>query len=192
MLRVIALSVIFLVSCSQPSTHVYEVREVVGTGSQFYDKGAVSYQGFLAAFRAYPWAEQVGIAAALEEQHENEAEEDSVFIPGPAIKVTDTATDGASMFVSAIGSADAFGYIVGIIYPKAFALELEGEAGDEHAKTKTELVRWAELFMVKPAALVERYAEKFFAGDAQSLLEYMRKAPPFASGEASEIVNLEE
>jgi len=39
---------------------------------------------------------------------------------------------------------------------------------------------------------VERYAQKYFTGDIDALLEFMRKAPPFLSGEASLIPNLGE
>lgn len=188
MIRAVFLSLIFLASCSQAGTHVYEERKVDGENSQFQRTGVVTYEGFVTAFRGYAWAEQVALYASVSDQSEGS----EVVVPGPAIKVTDATNDGASLFVSAIGSAQAFGYVVGIIYPKEFVLEPEAGVADQQETVKTETVRWAEVFVVKPPELVERYAQKFFAGDAQSLLDFMRKAPPFVSGEASEIANLGE
>lgn len=176
--KVLFLCLTLLAPGIQAATHSYEVRMASASDTRFQAQGPASYATFVVAFRQFPWAEQVVKSDAFFEDSGEEA-------VAPAIKVKrGTAAGSPSFFVSAIGKPEALGYVVGVVYPREFLLEPEGN--------ETETVRWAELFVVKPAALVERYAKKFFAGDIDTLLEFMRKAPPFASDEASLIPNLGE
>lgn len=181
MMRVFLLMLLLLAPGLQAATHTYEVRMAGYAQGQADQKGAATYGKFVHAFRSFPWAEQVGKAQEGAE---------------PSIKVLSTAQDGASLFVSVIGQPTAMGFVVGVIYPKtlegAEASEVAtGDAGKSE-KDSAETVRWAEVFVVKSPKLVERYAQKYFTGDIDALLEFMRKAPPFLSGEASLIPNLGE
>lgn len=168
---------LFMAPDLRASAHSYEVRSVKDNKGSLVSMGPASYATFVVAFREFPWVEQV----VKSDIFFADSEEESV---APALKVNSAAAEQASFFVSAIGKPSALGYVVGVIYPREFLLDPEGK--------ETEIVRWAELFVVKPAALVERYAKKFYAGDIETLLEFMRKAPPFISDEASLIPHLGE
>lgn len=167
-----------LTACSvQRATHTVEVRHAGAGSGKVEHRAPVDLPGFVEAFRKFDWAAQAG-------QSGDGAE--------PSLKVSHNAT-GRAFFVSVVGDADYFSYVVGAIYPREMSRPADDEAGSGQAQAEvTETVRWAEVVVVRPAALVERYAQKYFAGDLDALLEAMRKAPPFLDVPASELPHIGE
>lgn len=167
-----------LAACSaQRATHTVEVRHAGAVSGEVEQRAPVDLAGFLAAFRTFDWAAQAGRSGDGAE---------------PSLKVSNNAT-GRAFFVSVVGDADYFSYVVGAIYPREMSRSAADDSDSGQAPVEvTETVRWAEVVVVRPAALVERYAQKYFAGDLDVLLEAMRKAPPFLDVPASELPHIGE
>jgi len=125
--------------------------------------------------REIPWRDQVGKSGDGAE---------------PSLKIMHQSGDGDAFLVSVVGDEETLSYVVGAIYQREVpASQLSEQAAMESG---SKMVRWAELVVVKPIALVELYAGKYFAGDLEQLLSTLRKAPPFMSAPASEVPHIGE
>ena len=107
----------------EATTFTYDIQKA-GYGFDQYDlKGKASYSIFIDAFKSYPWKAQVG--------NSNGGSEATISVRNKSIN-----TD---LFVSVVGDANEFSYLIGIVEPKKlksfFGLGKEKE------------VRWVSIYL---------------------------------------------
>ena len=143
------------------NTFTYDIQQAGYDFEQYDLKGEATYPLFVKEFRSYPWKSQVGLPGEGTE---------------PTISVKNS-TVGTDLFVSVVGNAEEFAYLIGIVKPK----EIKSFFG----LGKIKEVRWVTIYVTEQSSDVENAFNLFFNMQLDKLDSNLKKLPIFLEQKAA-------
>lgn len=139
----------------------YDIQQAGYRFDQYDLKGEATFEIFTEEFRAFPWKDQVGNNQGGSE---------------PTISVKNSETN-IDLWVSVIGSADEYAYLLGIVQPKKIKTMF--------GFGKEKEVNWVTAYVLEQPEWVEEAFQLCFQGKLDELNSRFSNLPIFLEQEAT-------
>lgn len=143
------------------SSFTYEIQEAGYPFDKSDHMGDIGPEGFVEAFRSFPWSQHAGRAQGGAE----------------ATISVNNINDGTTLFVSVMGDPLQYAHIIGIVFEKA----RPGWLG----MFSRPPVRWVDLYVTDDPRLVESVFATFFSSSLSETVEQLERLDKYDSQPAA-------